>query len=55
MTNKEFARSDKQFIYAVRSVNAQDPNVVHKPLLETKRQASKFRNKKGIAYKYRSV
>jgi len=41
MTNKKFAEKDKNFIKACNIANVNN----------TKRQASKFRNQKGSAYK----
>ncbi len=41
MTNKEFLK-DKAFLECCKKANIEP----------SKRQASKFRNKKGIAYKY---
>ena len=42
MTNKEFAEKDKEFKRACDYVHVNP----------TKRQASKYRNKKGTAYKH---
>jgi hypothetical protein len=42
MTNREFMEKDVAFIKACMSIN----------IPVTKRQASKFRMKKGLAYKY---
>ena len=50
MTNKEFANSDNQFQEACKKVNL--PERKHEKL-GLKRQASKWRNKKGLAYKER--
>lgn len=43
MTNRKFAEQNKEFIAACRRVEIQP----------TKRQASKFRNRRGLAYKHR--
>ena len=48
MTNAEFAKQDKPFIAACASVSKLDFYTGFEP---TTRQASKWRNKKGIAYK----
>ncbi len=48
MTNKEFSGKDKKFIEACNLVNL--PQKKHEKL-GLRRQASKWRRRKGIAYK----
>ena len=47
VTNKKFAEENENFLLSVDEAEAKG----HK-IEATKRQASKFRNKKGIAYRY---
>ena len=61
MTNKEFSQKNKQFKNAVNRVKERaaadlkfnDSFLKKHPTqhLQTRRQASKFRNKKGLVYK----
>ncbi len=51
MTNAKFAKEDKEFIKACDNVRT-----IARPVIDikpTSRQASKYRNKKGLAYKLR--
>jgi len=54
MTNKEFAEKDKKFRDACTkvTVDLEEYDLVNNPFMPTQRQASKWRNKKGLAYKY---
>jgi hypothetical protein len=54
ITNKKFAETDQQFRASVINVNSLGLKGV-KPLMETKRQASKYLNKKGLAFKHKVV
>ena len=52
ITNKAFAVENEQFREACVRVFGLNSNL-EEPLGTTTRQASKFRNKKGLAYKHR--
>ncbi len=49
LTNAKFAKEDKEFIKACDNVRT----VADIEIKPTTRQASKYRNKKGLAYKLR--
>ena len=49
MMNKNFARQDEIFLVACKLARPENPTE-----LMTRRQASKFRNNKGIAFKFKN-
>lgn len=51
-TNREFAETNQKFIAACKPTEDDDGNPIWKVTPPTPRQASKYRRKKGAAYKH---
>lgn len=55
MTNAEFAKKDQVFRKACEIANANLPKGQEPGIEPTKRQASKWRNRRGMAYRFRGT
>ena len=54
MTTAEFAKTNELFKAACEIANRAKPKN-HQPIFATSRQASKFRNGQGVAFRYRGT